>query len=114
MKHIVILILISVSFIRCSEQDGFNIIKDARINYKLGDLDQALHLLDQASSSDYGTCGNSYIEAYVKIVDLKAKIYLDKKDYQRVRAVLNESNVYGGDFDSLRIQSLVFLPLLVE
>jgi len=105
MKRIVILILISVSFSACSEQDGFKIIEDARINYKLGDLDQALYLLDQASSADYGTCGNSYLEAYVKIADLKAEIYFDKKDYQRVRAVLNESNVYGGYIDSLRIQS---------
>ncbi len=87
------------------KQDGFKIIEDARFSYEQGKLDHALVLLEKAYSSYYGNCGNSYLEAFGKITDLKAKIYLDKREYQLVRTILDSSNSYGGNLDSLRILS---------
>ncbi len=82
-------------------QEGFRLIDKAEERYKAGDYVRALLLLDRAAAEDYGFCGNARIDADNSIAKLRAKIYMDQKQYDLVRKVAD--SLWFNDMDSLKI-----------
>lgn len=104
----IFLFIISLCYIGCSnpsEYKEFDLVREAEKIHSQGNLEKALDLLDQAQYVDYGSCGNSYMEANSLITDSKCRIYIEKGQYKLAREILNSSNSYGGTLDSLRIRS---------
>lgn len=70
-------------------QEGFKVIRKAEHKYKNGKNEKALSILIKAENMNYGFCGNSWMDANRAINLLRAKIYIDKKDYQMARNSLD-------------------------
>jgi len=84
---VVVLFLASESF----AQDGFDIIRMAEKKIAKGKLNRAEKLLDWAAESDYGFCGNAWMDAHELITIDRSKIYALRGKYLDAANMLNDS-----------------------
>lgn len=85
-------------------QRGFKVIDKAEQKFEDGKNKRALKILSKAEKMNYGFCGNARISASNTINLLRAKIYIDQKDYQLARNSL-DSIAWGFNLDSIRIRT---------
>ena len=88
-------------------QKGYKVIRKAEKKHQYGQNDRALKLLSKAENMNYGFFGNAWLEANRAINLLRAKIYIDKKEYQLARNYLDSisSEFVGDNLDSIRIRT---------
>lgn len=75
----------------CIAQEGYDLIRLAEKKIAKGKLDRAEVLLDWAAESDYGFCGNAWIEANELITIHRSKIYALRGKYLEAANILNDS-----------------------
>lgn len=88
-------------------QEGFKMIRKAEHKYENGHNNSALKLLSKAENMNYGFCGNASMDANRAINLLKAKIYINKKEYQMARNSLDSIGWehISDNLDSIRIRT---------
>lgn len=110
----VLLIAAALVFFSCTNydyKDGYSFIANAEKAVQKNDLALAESYLEKASNSDYGFCGNSWVEARAKIDLVKVQILHKKKKYDEALLLLESSNgcLFRADCnkrDSLKVETL--------
>lgn len=107
LKYIPIFLIFFSLTLKTFAQKGFDIISKAEVKYEHGKYKSALKLLSKAENMNYGFCGNAWMDADRAIYLLRAKIYINKKEYQLARNSLDSIGwEFNGDkFDSIRIRT---------
>ena len=111
-----LLIAFSLAMLSCTSTsydayDGHNFIKNAEKAVQKNDIASAEAYLKKAEKSDYGFCGNSWIDAKADISLVKAQILNKKGNYDEALQLLESTNgcLMGADCntrDSLKIETL--------
>ncbi|WP_299681206.1 hypothetical protein [uncultured Dokdonia sp.] len=88
-------------------QSGFRTIRSAENTIAEGNFKKALKQLNRTEKSNYGFCGNVYLEAKDQINILRGVAYLKSKNYEQARASLDAIPWFGQrrDIDSLKVLS---------
>ncbi len=105
-----LLITFSLLMLSCTNydyRDGYSFIKNAEKAVKQNDLALAESYLEKASKSDYGFCGNSWVEARTKIDLLKVQILHKKGKYKEVLQLLD--TMTGCKSNTLKIETLFLM-----
>ena len=107
MKRILFYIVFLSLSLQIYAQKGCKMIRKAEHKYENGHNDRALKLLSKAENMNYGFCGNASMDANRTINLLKAKIYINKKEYQMARNSLDSIGWehIGDNLDSIRIRT---------
>lgn len=98
--------LFLINTVFSSSQDGFKVIHKAENKIAHKKYNQALELLNKASTMDYGFCGNAWMEAKDKIALNRIIIYEVRGESLKAANELNNShiNFYNGEnSDSLKM-----------
>lgn len=106
----VLLITVALVFFSCANydyKDGYSFIENAKTAIAKNDLALAESYLEKASSSDYGFCGNSWVEARTKIDLLKVQILHKKGKYKEVLQLLD--TMTGCKSNTLKIETLFLM-----
>lgn len=107
MKGILIFLVFFSLTLQTFAQEGFKVIRKAEHKHENGQNERALKLLSKAENMNYGFCGNAWMDANRAINLLRAKIYIDKKEYQMARNSLDSIGweYLGDNLDSIRIRT---------
>ena len=107
MKGILIFLVFFCLTLKTFAQEGFKVIYKAEVKYENGQHERALKLLTKAENMNYGFCGNAWMDANRAINLLRAKIYIDNKEYQMARNSLDSINweYLEDNLDSIRIRT---------
>ncbi len=104
-KDILIFLVFFCLTLQIFAQRGYKVIYKAERKYEKGHYKKALKLLSKAENMNYGFCG-TWMEADRAINLLRAKIYINKKEYQLASNSLDSiGRGHAGDnLDSIRIR----------
>ncbi len=107
MKGVVIILVFFTLPLQTFAQKGFKVIRKAENKFQNGRNDRALNLLSKAENMNYGFCGNAWMDADRAINLLRAKIYIDKREYQMARNSIDSISweYLGDNLDSIRIKT---------
>lgn len=92
-------------------KQGYSFIRKAEKSLHAGDLSKAQKLIIKAKASNYGFCGNAWIESHSKINIIEVQILNSQKNYNKALLVLDSIKDcdFGADCnarDSLKVITL--------
>jgi hypothetical protein len=85
-------------------QEGFKLIRKAEKKIENGRYTKALSLLDRAENSNYGFCGNAWLEADDAIAKNRVKIYDALNEPFKAAEIINSLEFFysNDDLDSIK------------
>lgn len=107
LKNTYFLVLLLCITLSSYAQKPFKVIHKAERKFENGQNKRALKLLSKAEKMNFGICGNAGVNADRAINLLRAKIYIDQKEYQLARNSIDSIGLWAmvDNLDSIIIRT---------
>lgn len=96
-----------------SYKQGSRFMQKAEQKIASGDYDSAEKLLAKALKADYGFCGNAWYTSHSAIHLMQARIYKERKEYEKALAILDLVDGCNYGFDCSK-RELVRIEMLID